>query len=232
MTTHIGAEKEDIADIVIMPGDPLRAKYIAENYLKNVKLVSNVRLALIYTGYYNEKRVTVASSGMGMPSMGIYSYELFKEYGVNKIIRVGSCGSYHENIKVKDIILVENAYTLSNFALQYYKEDVKLVGGSKTLNQKIMDSAKNSNLELKMGNIFTSDIFYSTYLDSSIKENYCLGVEMETFALFYIANKLGKEASSILTVTDSIITNEEMAPIDRERKLNDAISLALNSITL
>src|SRR5574344_2672208 len=126
MSVHINTKKDNIAKSVIMPGDPLRTKYIAENYLSNPILVNKTRLCLAYTGYYKEKLVTIMSSGMGMPSMGIYAYELFNDFDVSKIIRVGSCGSYYEEINVRDIILVENAFTLSNFAYQYNKDNINL----------------------------------------------------------------------------------------------------------
>lgn len=230
MTIHIGAEKGDIADIVIMPGDPLRAKYIAEKYLKDAKLVSNIRLALAYTGYYKDKRITVIASGMGMPSMAIYAFELYKEYDVKKIIRVGSCGSYHEKIKLRDIILVEKAYTLSNFPMQYNKKDTNTAESSKELNQKIIKTAAESNIEIKIGNINTSDIFYEIYQDESIKENYCLGVEMESFALLYIANELQRQAATILTVSDNLVTKEKLNSLEREQTFDQAISLALDSL--
>lgn len=230
MTIHIGAEKEDIADVVIMPGDPLRAKYIAEKYLKDAKLVSNVRLALAYTGYYKDKKITVIASGMGMPSMAIYAFELYKEYDVKKIIRVGSCGSYHEKIKLRDIILVEKAYTLSNFPMQYNKKETNIAVSSEELNQKIIETAAASNIEIKIGNINTSDIFYEIYQDESIKENYCLGVEMESFALLYIASELEKQAATILTVSDNLVTKEKLNSLDREQSFDEAISLALDSL--
>lgn len=230
MTIHIGAKKEDIAEIVIMPGDPLRAKFIAEKYLENARLVSNVRLILAYTGYYHGTLVTVMASGMGMPSMAIYAFELYQEYDVKKIIRIGSCGSYHEAIHLKDIILVEKAYTLSNFAMQYNKKDIHMISSSTLLNQKIMEVATKSNIELKIGNINTSDIFYEIYKDESIKENYCLGVEMESFALLYVANELEKEATAILTVSDNLVTNEKLDSLSRERSFEQAILLGLNAL--
>ncbi len=230
MSVHISAKKEEIAKLVIMPGDPLRAKYIAEKYLVEPKLVSNVRLNLVYTGYYKDKLVTVMSSGMGMPSMGIYATELYNEYDVEKIIRVGSCGSYYEEIKLRDIILVEKAYTTSSFACQLSGIELNLIKGSSFLNQKIIDTAFKKNLEIRIGNINTTDVFYNDFVDSKIKENFCLGVEMETFALFYIAKKYNKEAASILTVSDSLITKEELSSEDRETTFNEAIILALESI--
>ena len=231
-TPHINANESDIASIVIMPGDPLRAKYIAEKYLEEYHLVSDVRMNLGYTGYYKNTKVTIFSSGMGMPSMGIYAYELFKNYNVKKIIRLGSCGSYFKEIKVRDLILVEKAYTTSNFAYQYSGVPLQICRSNPFLNQKIIKQAHDQGIELKIGNINTSDIFYNDYEDENIKANYCLGVEMESFALFYIANKLDREATSLLTVSDNLVTNEKMTSLEREQTLDQAITLALDSITL
>lgn len=230
MTPHMNAEKGNISDIVIMPGDPLRAKYIAENYLQDITLVNNVRLALAYTGYYEGRKITVMASGMGMPSIGIYAYELFNEYGVKKIIRLGSCGSYSTEIKLRDIILVEKAYTLSNFAFQFTGEDVHLVKSSVLLGQSIVNSANKNNISIKIGNINTSDIFYNKYYDEKIKENYCLGVEMECFALFYVAKLLGRDATAVLTVSDNLVTKDKLSSEDRETSFNDAIKLVLEAV--
>lgn len=230
MTPHMNAEKGNISDIVIMPGDPLRAKYIAENFLQDITLVNNVRLALAYTGYYEGRKITVMASGMGMPSIGIYAYELFNEYGVKKIIRLGSCGSYSTEIKLRDIILVEKAYTLSNFAFQFTGEDVHLVKSSVLLGQSIVNSANKNNISIKIGNINTSDIFYNKYHDEKIKENYCLGVEMECFALFYVAKLLGRDATAVLTVSDNLVTKEKLSSEDRETSFNDAIKLVLEAV--
>lgn len=230
MTPHMNAEKENISDIVIMPGDPLRVKYIAENFLTDIMLVNNVRLALAYTGYYEGRKVTVMSSGMGMPSIAIYATELFNEYGVKKIIRLGSCGSYSKEIKLRDILLIEKAYTLSNFAFQYNGENIHLCKSSVLLGQSIVNSANKNNISIKIGNINTSDVFYKKYEDEHIKENYCLGEEMECFALFYISKMLGKEASALLTVSDNIATGERLSTEDRETSFNEAIKIVLEAI--
>lgn len=230
MTPHISALKSDIAPLVIMPGDPIRTKYIAHKYLTNIELVNETRLALAYTGFYNGKRVTIFSSGMGMPSMAIYATELFKYYDVEKIIRVGSCGSYYEEIKVNDIILAEKAYTLSNFAYQYYGISEQLVESSKSMNNKILDVAYKEHKRVKIGNINTSDLFYHEATAKEIKENYCLAVEMECFALFYLAKQFKKEATAILTVSDNLVTKEELSSKEREETFDNAITLALESI--
>ncbi len=232
MTPHNEAKKGDFAKVVIMPGDPLRAKYIAENFLDDYELVTDVRNVLGYTGHYKGKEVSVMASGMGIPSMGIYAHELFKFYDVDKIIRVGSCGSYKPEIKVRDLILVDKAVTNSSFSLEYacLKEDV--VSSSLSLNTKILDTAKMNNMNINYGNIYTSEVFYSIIDKQSPKVAMydCLGVEMETFALFYVAKMLNKEAACILTVSDSLVTHEEISAIKREQSLNDMIRLALESI--
>ena len=232
MTPHNEAKKRDFAKVVIMPGDPLRAKYIAENFLDDYELVTDVRNVLGYTGHYKGKDVSVMASGMGIPSMGIYAHELFKFYDVDKIIRVGSCGSYKPEIKVRDLILVDKAVTNSSFSLEYacLKEDV--VSSSLSLNTKILDTAKMNNMNINYGNIYTSEVFYSIIDKQSPKVamHDCLGVEMETFALFYVAKMLNKEAACILTVSDSLVTHEEISAIKREQSLNDMIRLALESI--
>lgn len=230
MSTHINTKKENIAKTVIMPGDPLRVKYIAEKYLTNPTLVNKTRLSLVYTGLYKDKLVTIATSGMGMPSMAIYAYELFNDFDVSKIIRLGSCGSYYDEIKVRDLILVEKAFTLSNFAYQYDKSDDRLVSSSTSLNKKILETAMEKNMDLRIGNINTSDVFYNEYESPKIKENFCLGVEMETFALLYIAKKLNKEATSILTVSDNLVSKEVLSSEEREKTFDEAITLALDSI--
>lgn len=230
MTPHNEAKKEEIAKTVIMPGDPNRAKLIAENYLTNIKIVNQVRGILAYTGYYKEHKVTVMASGMGMPSMGIYSYELFKEYDVDNIIRIGTCGALTNEINLEDIIIPSKAYTLSNFSYQYTGTLTNIVHSSRTLSARLEESAKMLDFKYLTGTINTSDIFYSDYKEPLEKENNCLAVEMETFALFYIAGKLNKNASAILTVTDSLITGERLSSEEREKNLNKAINIVLESL--
>lgn len=230
MTPHNNASLEDIAKTVIMPGDPKRAKLIAETYLTEVKLVNDVRGILTYTGYYKNKRVTVMASGMGMPSIGIYAYELFTTYQVENIIRVGTCGSINEKINLNDIILAEHAYTLSNFSYQYDGNLKNIENSSTKLNAILKDSAKRLDIDILTGTISTSDIFYNNYTDINEKENNCLAVEMETFALLYIANKQNKNASAILTVTDNLITKERLSSEEREKNLNKAIKIVLESL--
>ena len=227
MTVHIKALKEEIAKTVIMPGDPLRAKFIAETYLKDYKLINNVRGMLGYTGFYNDKKVTIMASGMGNASMGIYSYELFKFYDVDNIIRVGSCGAYTSDLKLYDLILVEESYSTSSYAQVQNGCQDKVLKSSTKLNTII----KNNGV-IKAGRIYCSDVFYKendNYKELYEKEN-CLAVEMETFALFHNANVLNKHATAILTVSDNLVTKEETTSEERERSFTKMIELALSSI--
>ncbi|MCI5879593.1 MAG: purine-nucleoside phosphorylase [Bacillales bacterium] len=232
MTPHINALEGEIAKVVIMPGDPLRAKYIAENYLKDYKLVNTVRNIYAYTGYYNDKLVTVMASGMGMPSIGIYSYELYKFYNVEKIIRIGTCGVYTDKVKLFDVILVNNAYSDSSFAKVQNGYNDNIISASKELNNKIKETGKNNNIDLVEGTIYSSDVFYKENDNYEVlRDKYnCLGVEMESFALFSNAKVLNKEAACLLTVTDHFITKEKASSTDREKSLNKMIELALKSI--
>jgi len=234
-TPHIGCEKEDIAETVLMPGDPLRAKYIAEHFLDDYKLVNEVRNMFGYTGYYKGKRVTVFASGMGIPSIGIYSYELFKYYGVQNIIRIGTCGSYNKNIKLLDVILSSGAYCKSYFDQLLDGVDVDFMQSSDVLNRKIMNYAKVNNMQLQYGKTITSDVF-DLYCDDSEKfrANFpnmaFLAVEMEAFGLFYVAKKLGKEASCLMTCVDSLFDKRSLSSEEREKSLNNMIEMALEAI--
>lgn len=232
MTPHIEARKEDVASIVIMPGDPLRAKYIAGKYLENYQLINQVRGMLGYTGYYKDKRVTVMASGMGNPSMGIYSYELFKFYDVDTIIRVGSCGAYTKNLNLYDLILVEESFSISSYAFDQSGYEEKIIASSKLINEKIIKKASELNIDLNVGRIHCSDVFYKD--NNPFKEMYekqkCLAVEMETFALFHNAKTLNKEAACILTVSDNLETKEETTSAERQTSFTKMIELALESI--
>lgn len=231
MTPHNEARKEDIAKVVLMPGDPLRAKYIAENFLDNYTVVNSVRGMLAYTGEYKGKRVTVMGHGMGIPSVGIYSYELFKFYDVDSIIRIGSCGSYREDVNLLDVILVDNAYSESTYALVQSGFEGNMTKSNDELNEKIKETAKELNIDVRYTNIHSSDVFYSDTTD--IKELYekygCSAVEMESFGLFHNANVLGKKATCILTVSDSLVKSGELTADERRTSLNDMIKLALES---
>ena len=230
MTPHIEAKKGEIAKTVIMPGDPKRAKFIADNYLKDVKLVSSVRGILALTGTYKNKEVTIMASGMGMPSIGIYSYELYKFYEVEQIIRIGTCGALQNKVNIRDIIIPTEAYTSSNFAYQHSGKQKDKEYPSDDLNKKLIETAKNLDINVLTGTINTSDLFYTEYEDQKVKENNPLAVEMETFALFYIANSLNKKASSVLTVTDHILKEQKLTSEEREQSLNDAIKIILETL--
>jgi len=236
MTAHNEALKADIAKNVIMPGDPLRAKYIAENYLENYKLVNKVRGMYAYTGFYKGKEITVMGSGMGMASIGIYAYELYKFYDVSNIIRVGTCGANNKDVKILDVILSESSYSLSTFAKLFDGFEGDTIEASKVLNEKAISKALELNIDIKKGKIISSDIF-DPYVDDlgKYKSNYknfedTLASEMEAFALFYIAKKLDKDATTILTVVDSPYDEEIVSSEDREKSLDSAIKLALETL--
>ncbi len=234
-TPHIESNLEDIAPIVLMPGDPLRAKYIAEKFLSDAKLINKVRNMYGYTGTFKGKRVTIFASGMGIPSIGIYSYELYKYYNVEKIIRIGTCGSFNKDIKLLDVILSSGAYCKSYFDELLDGVDIDFIQSSEILNRQIMNSAKMKNIDLKYGKTITSDIF-DLYCDdeNSFHRNFpdmsFLSVEMEAFGLFYIAKKLGKEASCLMTVVDSFYDKRSLTSEERETSLNEMIEMALESI--
>ena len=237
MTAHIESKKEDIAEVVLMPGDPLRAKYIAENFLTDYKLVNKVRNMFGYTGYYKGKRVTVFASGMGIPSIGIYSYELYKFYDVKKIIRIGTSGSFNKNIKVLDVVLSSGAYCKSYFDQLFDGNDINFIKSSESLNEKIKTVATNKNIPLKIGKTITSDVFdlYSSSMEK-FKSNYpeedYLAVEMEAFGLFYMANRLGREAACLMTVVDSFYDEKSLTSEEREKSLNEMITIALESVLI
>ena len=235
-TPHIEARKEDIAKIVLMPGDPLRAKYIAENFLDDARLVNTVRNMLAYTGTYKGKSVTVFSSGMGMPSMGIYAYELFKFYDVEKIIRIGSCGAYNNDLNLFDTILVDNCYTEANFAYSWDEKDCHILQSSKELNHQIEEASKRVGIPFVKGNTLCNESFdgyledIPSFINRFPKDLNIIACEMEAFALFHMANHFGRQSSCLLTVVDSYYKQQESTSEQREKSLNDMIILALESI--
>lgn len=235
MTPHIESKKEDVSNIVLMPGDPLRAKYIAENFLKNAKQINLVRGMLAYTGFYKDVKVTVFASGMGMPSIGIYCYELFKFYNVEKIIRIGSCGTFTPDLKIFDTVLVDKSYTEGNFALSMNNEICHLVDGDSQLISTIEKTSKLINISIKKGTILCNDFFdpymtdFDTFFNRLPKDLNLLGSEMESFALFYIAKVLNKKAACLLTVVDSKFENRAISSDERQYSLNNMIELALES---
>ena len=233
---HIVAEKKDIAPIVLLPGDPLRAKYIAENFLKDAKLVNSVRNMLAFTGTYKDVPVTVMGSGMGCPSIGIYSYELYHFYDVKKIIRIGSSGSLNPNVKISDVVLSTGAYSESALAYSWNKDTNKYQEATTQLNEIIANTALKMNIPLKYGPTYTSDIF-DIYTDIEHLFERCpirddlMCAEMEAFALFFFAKECKKEAAMLTTVVDSKYTPEVViTPKERETSLNTMIELALESI--
>ena len=234
-TPHNEANKGDFAKTVIMPGDPLRAKYIAENFLDNYKLVNQVRGMLAYTGTYKGKEISIMAHGMGMPSVGIYSYELFKFYDVENIIRIGSCGGYKPELKLFDIILSENVFSESNYALTLNNDDCHIVSSSKELNSIIENTAKETNTNIISGDTVSTDCFdvYMTDVNKFMKrlpENFNpVSVEMEAFALFYNAKLLNKKASCLMSVVDSKFIKNVATAEERQTGLSNMIKLALDS---
>lgn len=234
-TPHNEANKGDIAKTVIMPGDPLRAKYIAEKFLDNYKLVNSVRGMYAYTGTYKGKTLSVMAHGMGMPSIGIYSYELFKFYDVENIIRIGSCGGYLPELKLFDIVLSENVFSESNYALTLNNDNCHMVNSSSELNSIIDSTAKESNIQITKGNTVCTDCFdvYMTDVNqflSRIPDNFNpVSAEMEAFALFYNAKLLNKKSSCLMSVVDSKFIKDIATAEERQSGLNNMITLALDS---
>ena len=234
-TPHNEAKLGEIAKTVIMPGDPLRAKYIAENFLDDYKLVNEVRGIYTYTGTYKGKKVSVMASGMGMPSMGIYCYELFKFYDVENIIRIGSCGSYDPDLKLFDIILSDNVFTESNFALTLNNDDCHIINSNHELNMLIEKAAKDLNIRYVKGNTVCTDCFdfYMTDVNkflNRIPEGFNpKGAEMEAFALLYTAKILNKKAACLMSVVDSKYIKEVATAEERQNGLNNMIKLALET---
>lgn len=232
MTIHNEAKKEDIAKTVIMPGDPNRAEYIAKKFLTDARLVNNVRGMKAYTGYYNGKLVTIMASGMGMSSMGIYAYELYKFYDVDNIIRVGSCGVYQKDLNLYDIILTDNSYNEGMFAYTFDNNDCHQVSASQELNNKIKEAASRIHIPLKSGNTLCVEVFepYMTNSNEFKKRLPAINIinsEMESFALFYVAKTLGKNAACLTTVSDNPFTGATMTSREREEGFNQMIKLAL-----
>lgn len=232
-TIHIEANYDEIAKSVLMPGDPLRAQYIAENYLEDAVQINKVRNMFGFTGYYKGIRVTVMSSGMGGPSMGIYSHELFNKYDVEYIIRIGSTGAYSEKLKMHDVMLVESSWSQSTYAKTYSGYEEEIVYPNSQLNEIIKEVSNNLSIEIKSGRIHSTDAFYTK--DKSvlhhIRDSYgCLGVEMESFALLHNANVAGKKAACLLTVADHALTNEKATVEERQHAFENMINLALGTV--
>lgn len=230
-TPHNQAKVEDIAPIVLMAGDPLRVKMIAENYLENKKLVNKVRNCFAYTGTYQGKRITVMAHGMGNPSMGIYSYELFDQYHVDTIIRVGSIGALTKKVKVRDIIVANHCYTTTNYSNIYMNKGACFLDADGGLLKLAKACKKGVESPIHFGNILCSDTFYTDSDDVALaKEKNLLGVEMESAALYFNAEKFGKHALTICTVSDSLVTKEALSADDRQKSFCDMIEYALDII--
>lgn len=229
-TPHINATPDDFAKTVIMPGDPLRAKFIAENFLTDAKLVNSVRGAYAYTGSYNGKKISVMASGMGMPSMAIYSYELFNIFDVENIIRIGSAGSVNRDIKVRDLIIAMGACTNSNYASQYGLNGTFAPICSYDLLRVCTETADRLNLKVKVGNILTSDTFYDESQSSvAWAKMGIMAVEMETAALYTNAARANKNALTICTISDHILTGEETTATERQNSFTDMMKLSLET---
>lgn len=235
MAIHNEAKKGEIAKVVLMPGDPLRAKYIAEHFLEDYRLVNQVRNMFAFTGFYKGKEITVMASGMGMPSMGIYAYELYQFYDVECIIRIGSCGSNVEELDLLDTVLVEKSYTTGNFAESMSGEKCDTVEASLEINEKIEQTAREQNICYRKTNVACTECFdaYMIHPEEYVKrlpqDKQITCVEMEAFALFYTAQKLGKRAACLLTVVDSNCKKTVLTSEQREKSLQDMIQLALET---
>jgi len=230
MTVHIDAKKGDIAETILLPGDPLRAKFIAETFLEEVNCYNTVRNMLGFTGVWKGKKVSVQGTGMGMPSIGIYSHELINDFGVKNLIRVGSCGSFQEHIKVRDVILGVSASTNSRYAHQFNLPGTYAPTASFDLLLKAKAEADRLGIPVHAGNILSSDVFYDAQPDAWKKwaEMGVLAVEMEAAALYMNAAKLKANALTILTVSDSLVTHELTTSEERERTFTDMMKIALS----
>lgn len=232
-TPHNSANPGDIAKTVLMPGDPLRAQYIAQTYFENAVPFNSVRGMLGYTGLYKGKEISVMGSGMGMPSIGIYSYELFSQYGVGNIIRIGSAGSYCAQAKLYDVILATAAWSESSFARVQSGFIGDTVYPSGELNRRLEKSAEILGIPLLRGAVHSNDVFYhedkTPYYTGICSKHGCICVEMESFALFHNAAVLGKNASCLLTISDSLVSGEETTPAQRQTAFTNMMEIALNS---
>ena len=229
MTIHIGAKKGEIAETILLPGDPLRARFLAEKYLDDVFCYNEVRGMYGYTGYYKGKRISVQGTGMGMPSIGIYSHELIVDYNVKNLIRIGSCGSFRKEVKVRDVILAMSASTNSNFASQFGLPGTYAPTASYALLEKAKRAADEKNIPVVIVNFLSIDIFYDS--DPNAWKKWAalgvLGVEMEAAALYMHAAKLGANALAILTVSDSLVDHSMTTSEEREKTLTDMMEIAL-----
>ncbi|GIN70136.1 purine nucleoside phosphorylase DeoD-type [Bacillus sp. J14TS2] len=230
MSIHIGAKKGEIADTVLLPGDPLRAKYIAETFLDDVKCYNEVRNMFGYTGTYNGKRISVQGTGMGVPSISIYIEELMQEYGVQNLIRVGTCGAIQKDVQVRDVILAMTASTDSQMNRLTFGGVSYAPTASFSLLKAAYEQTIEQGLNVKVGNVFTADLFYNDNAEHEKWAKYgILAIEMETAALYTLAAKYGRNALSVLTVSDHILTGEATSSEERQTTFNDMIHVALKT---
>src|SRR5690606_5663102 len=230
MSVHINAKKGDIADTILLPGDPLRAKYIAETFLEDVTLYNEVRNMFGYTGTYKGKRISVQGTGMGVPSISIYVTELMHEYDVQKLIRVGTCGSIHKDVKVRYVILAQSASTDSKMNEIIFKGVNYAPTANFDLLLKAYNAGQEKGLNLRVGNVFTEDVFYNEFAEHEKWAQYgVLALEMESSALYTLAAKFGRQALSILTVSDHLLTGEVTTSEERQTTFNDMIVVALDA---
>ncbi|AAZ28267.1 purine-nucleoside phosphorylase [Colwellia psychrerythraea] len=231
-TPHIEAQDGEFAETVLMPGDPLRAKFIADNFLDDAKCITQVRNMLGYTGTYKGKRVSVMGSGMGVPSISIYATELYKDYGVEKIIRIGSCGAVRDDIKIRDIVIGMAASTDSNVNRQRFHNVDFAACADFSLLKSVVDTAEKLGKPVHVGNIFTADLFYTPQPEKfATMEKYgILAVEMEAAGLYGVAAEYGKKALTVLTVSDHIKTGEKTTSEERETTFKDMMELTLESV--
>ncbi|WP_019027569.1 purine-nucleoside phosphorylase [Colwellia piezophila] len=231
-TPHIEAQPGDFAETVLMPGDPLRAKFIADNFLDNAKCVTQVRNMFGYTGTYKGKRISVMGSGMGIPSISIYATELYKEYGVEKIIRIGSCGAIRDDIKIRDIVIGMAASTDSNVNRQRINNIDFAACADFSLLKSVVDTAERLGKAVHVGNIFTADLFYTPQPEifATLEKYGVLAVEMEAAGLYGVAAEYGKKALTVLTVSDHIKTGEQTTAEERQTTFKDMMEITLESI--
>ena len=230
-TPHIGAEKGQIAERILLPGDPLRAKFIAENFLEDAKEYTHVRGILGYTGTYKGVPVSVQGTGMGMPSISIYVHELINEYGCNKLIRVGTCGGMHKDVKLRDVLIAQAATTDSGMMKSIFGSAINYAPiADFDLLRKAVENAEKLNMPTKVGNIFSADRFYDEDVDSERLRKYgILAVEMESAALYTIAAQFHVQALAIFTVSDHLLTGEACSAEERQTTFTDMMKIALET---
>ncbi|KZN94668.1 MULTISPECIES: purine-nucleoside phosphorylase [Aeribacillus] len=230
MSIHIGAKKDEIADKILLPGDPLRAKYIAETFLENAVCYNKVRGMYGFTGTYKGKRISVQGTGMGVPSISIYIHELMQEYDVQTLIRVGSCGSIQKDVRIRDCILAMSASTNSQMNRITFGSVDYAPTANFDLLKKAYDAAVSKGIDVKVGSVFTTDLFYNDQAEHEKWAEYgILALEMETAALYTLAAKFGRRALSVLTVSDHVLTGEETSAAERESTFNEMVEIALEA---